>query len=399
MCQRLDAPRLADEAVWTMKFSLDGQFLAAAGGSESTGVVRVWKVRPPTARDHDWAHLAAHAEAPTTASPAFAGAGAGAGRPGKVGGMEIMGRPVLHSVPFREYVGHEMHVVDLAWSRTNLLLSASMDKYVRLWHVSRQECLHKFQHPDCVTSVAFHPSEDNYFLTGCFDKKLRVWGLHSGRVVLWQATLSMITSVAFSPDARLVVAGLYNGVCTFYLTDGLRYHTQVECRNRKGRARGGRKVTGLQFINGGTELLVSTNDSRCRLINMDDFSMSFKYKGHVNKNMQIHATFDPSGEFIISGSEDHRVYVWRTRHDDYSPTLRFGYDRHRNGSYESFPGSDDKADAATTVAVFAPQPALVTARPPSPGSSALLGSFDQMIIVAATSKGTIRVFENLPVTE
>ncbi len=54
----------------------------------------------------------------------------------------------------------------------------------------------------------------------------------------------------------------------------------------------GRKVTGLEFGNNGSQLLVTTNDSRLRLISMDDFSMLFKYKGLVNKACQIRATFE-----------------------------------------------------------------------------------------------------------
>ena len=47
------------------------------------------------------------------------------------------------------------------------------------------------------------------------------------RQVLWQPTTAMVTAVTFSPDARLIVAGLLNGTCTFYLTEGMRYLTQV----------------------------------------------------------------------------------------------------------------------------------------------------------------------------
>jgi WD repeat-containing protein 44 len=235
--------------------------------------------------------------------------------------VEAQSNTVFESKPYREFKGHESYVVDLAWSKTLLLLSASLDKTVRLWHVSRPECLHRFQHPQEVTSVVCHPTDYRYFLTGCLDKKLRIWSLNTGRVVrevpflapvfvcgcrfqawypclaflwqaLWQPTAEMITSVAFTPDARIVIAGLYNGVCTFYLTDGLRYLTQVECRNRKGSMKRGRKVTGLEFINSGSHLLVTTNDSRLRLISMEDFSMTYKYKGLVNKTCQIRASFE-----------------------------------------------------------------------------------------------------------
>lgn len=66
---------------------------------------------------------------------------------------------------------------------------------------------------------------------------------------------------------------------------------QVECRNRHGRMRRGRKVTGLQFMPAGEHLLVTTNDSRTRLINTDDFSSTCKFKGVVNTRMQIRSTF------------------------------------------------------------------------------------------------------------
>lgn len=65
---------------------------------------------------------------------------------------------------------------------------------------------------------------------------------------------------------------------------------QIDCRNRRGRLRKGRKVTGIVFVNNGAEMLVTTNDSRCRLISLDDFSMTFKYGGLRNNNMQIKAS-------------------------------------------------------------------------------------------------------------
>lgn len=41
-----------------------------------------------------------------------------------------------------------------------------MDKTVRLWHVSRSECLCAFQHLDFVTSIAFHPKDDRSVWNG-----------------------------------------------------------------------------------------------------------------------------------------------------------------------------------------------------------------------------------------
>ena len=111
------------------------------------------------------------------------------------------------------------------------------------------------------------------------------------------------------------------------------------------------------------QLLVTSNDSRIRLYNLKDHSLSCKYKGCLNTSSQIKATFRyinvvnswklslfsllsghppfPSvfpqtnsrdGQYIISGSEDNFVYVWKTHID----TLKMPSRRDRNEFYESF---------------------------------------------------------------
>ena len=59
-----------------------------------------------------------------------------------VAGLEPL---VLRPRPHRSYAGHEADVLDVAWSRSQFLLSASMDKTVRLWHISMDDCLRVFR--------------------------------------------------------------------------------------------------------------------------------------------------------------------------------------------------------------------------------------------------------------
>ena len=96
-------------------------------------------------------------------------------------------------------------------------------------HVSRQKCLCVFQHADFVTAVAWHPVEDRYFVSGSFDKKLRIWNIPEHRVVEWAQTSNIITAATFNPNGNMTVAGLYNGSAIFYQTDGLKSEQQIDC--------------------------------------------------------------------------------------------------------------------------------------------------------------------------
>lgn len=64
--------------------------------------------------------------------------------------------------PFCIYTGHTSDLLDVSWSKNYFVLSSSMDKTVRLWHISRKECLCCFQHIDFVTAICFHPRDDRY---------------------------------------------------------------------------------------------------------------------------------------------------------------------------------------------------------------------------------------------
>lgn len=75
--------------------------------------------------------------------------------------------PVFDSQPCRTWHGHTADVLDIAWSSASeLILSASLDKTVRLWTVSQDACLREIQHQTWVTSVRFHPQDPSKFISG-----------------------------------------------------------------------------------------------------------------------------------------------------------------------------------------------------------------------------------------
>eukprot|EP00956_Cyclotella_meneghiniana_P015171 scaffold23014_cov71-Cyclotella_meneghiniana.AAC.4 len=114
---------------------------------------------------------------------------------------------IISSTPLQRFQDHSADVIDLSWSHTNFLLTASLDSSVRLYHHSKSHCLHLFKHADLVASVAFHPTDERYFISGGIDKKLRLWSIPDGRVKDWAQAPDVITALRFTPDGKYAVAG------------------------------------------------------------------------------------------------------------------------------------------------------------------------------------------------
>lgn len=88
--------------------------------------------------------------------------------------------PYFSTQPVRVYTGHTEDILDVSWSAAGFILTASLDKCVRLWHVSQPDCLREFWHTDFVTSVQFHPLDAQRFVSGAMWDQL----LHTLRTLI-----------------------------------------------------------------------------------------------------------------------------------------------------------------------------------------------------------------------
>jgi len=373
-------------AIWAMKFSKDGKYLATGG---EDAIVRVWNIFGATENSVN-GNLQLEKEKSSSESNSSKGY-------------------ILDPNPLREFTGHKMDVIDLDWSPVkNYILSSSYDKTVILWHPSKSSCLKVFKHADYVTSVRFHPVNINYYLSASYDTQIRLWHIEEHRVVAYQKLDTLVTTVAFSPNGKFIAAGLFDGECIFFHIDieraQLQFHTKVECRNRR---QSGSKVTSVQYLrseenstmegvkkhhHGSSQCLVTTNDSRIRLFTLENYHINLKtkYKGHKNTKFMSGATFSDDGEFVICGSDDGAIYIWNKRA---SVAKQGKHSKMKIYEVIQAPGKN----GSTTAAIFAPRPTVGCLEHWRRFyETAYFSKMPKImhLILSADSKGIVRVFIN-----
>ncbi|GJU58379.1 putative reverse transcriptase domain-containing protein [Tanacetum coccineum] len=77
------------------------------------------------------------------------------------------------------------NIIPCSTRAAKCLLSASVDKTVRMWKLGHHECLKIFTHTNYVTYVEFNLVDDNYFISGSIDGIVRIWDVHSCQVIDW----------------------------------------------------------------------------------------------------------------------------------------------------------------------------------------------------------------------
>ncbi|KAH7513687.1 hypothetical protein FEM48_Zijuj11G0007400 [Ziziphus jujuba var. spinosa] len=328
-----------DGSILTMKFSLDGQYLASAG---EDGIVRVWKVNEAerldkfdTSNDPSCVYFTMDHLSRLELLDVEKEKHGNTKRMKRSSDSTCVVFPptTFHILekPLHEFRGHRGEVLDLSWSNKGFLLSSSVDNTVRLWQVGYDRCLRVFSHNNYVTCVDFNPLDDNYFISGSIDGKVRIWEVIRCKVVDYIDIREIVTAVSYHPDGQGGIVGSMTGNCRFYniLDNHLQLDAQICLQGKKKSP--GKRITGFQFSpSDPSKVMVSSADSIIRIICGVD--VICKFKGLRNAASQMSASFTSDGKHVISASEDSNVYVWNySSQDKASPRTK------KIWSCESFP--------------------------------------------------------------
>eukprot|EP00917_Polyrhabdina_sp_WS-2016_P012658 GHVP01027791.1.p1 GENE.GHVP01027791.1~~GHVP01027791.1.p1 ORF type:complete len:569 (+),score=95.07 GHVP01027791.1:135-1841(+) len=305
--------------------------------------------------------------------------------------------------------GHEATVVALAWGfvapDVEVLATTGLDKTLRIWDPFRGQLLCSVQCSDWPVALAFHPSVPGRILTGNLGATVQVWSFKPGHpatgtkprvdVIEYLQVADLVTALAVSPNGKTLAIGNRSGRLSLFDGLTLKFRLEIDCRNKRGRNSRGRKITGIVWSSDSRRICVSTNDSRIRLIDLNNVSTFTKFKGHTNERYMLKAHFSNDETFIVCPSENNWVYSWDGESPGPEESLRNSVFERKgaNRKSDSFKGSDELITAFCLVPshLFGAIETSLARRSPI-GSERPNIDF---VCVLGSVKGRLRIFANV----
>lgn len=348
---------------------------------------------------------------------------------GFIAGCTVHGEIFIFSkVPYSRFPdsitrGHDGGVVSLTWLNGpdlgSFFVTNGVDKKTLIWQVTERgvdgPCC-EIRQPAVPTCCCIHPLNKDIIVIGLLDNTLAMYkvekiiegNVNEGDALVRMVPLGIgatftkpITALAVSPDGRRLAVGSSVGTIGFFDLNTMSLDAEVDCRNRQGKTSTGRKVVGLNWSKDSTCVLVSSCDSRIRVVLVSDLSRRTKFKSnfYVNENIFLSAVFGPpDDERIVAVSESGHLCIWNL-HTSSKTNESCTHCSLIDGGVVS---KVDK-DKPNTIAAQITSAALVPASDPfcdafQAKTFALGDGFrrqNDMAFVVSDTSGTIRIFAEL----
>ncbi|KAJ3103927.1 hypothetical protein HDU97_009739 [Phlyctochytrium planicorne] len=202
--------------------------------------------------------------------------------------------------PLHRLTGHNDAISFLSWNASDtLLLTGSNDKSLKIWDIEDGSCKNTFnRHTDYITSCAWLP-DGSKFVSGSLDKTIILWHINGDVLFKWNARA---TDLSVSWDGRMLFAISERRIRIFSLTtrEELDFIEEVK------------SITSLHSSKDSKFVLVNVSEiQEIHLWNLEEKELIRKYVGHKQERFVIRSCFGGIHQnFILSGSEDSKIYVW-----------------------------------------------------------------------------------------
>ncbi|KAI2696961.1 hypothetical protein CBS147332_8924 [Penicillium roqueforti] len=210
---------------------------------------------------------------------------------------------------------HEDGVAFASWSPDDSkLITCSQDKKARVWSVESGRCLLTINHHrQPVTAAAWAPDGES-FVTASLDaeSQLRHWSMRGQSLYTWKGGFR-VQDCAISPDGRRLVAA--DTEAKIHVYNMLTYEEDY-CLPLPS------KPTSVAISKDSRHVLINLAEGEIQLVDMETTALVRQFKGQKQGEFVIRSTFGGAAEnFVVSGSEDSKVYIWHKENGNIVETL------------------------------------------------------------------------------
>jgi len=162
-------------------------------------------------------------------------------------------------------------------------------------------------HTAKVVSLSLSPVDDTV-ISSSLDKTVRMWDLRSPDCVgLMQCQGRSVA--AFDPEGLIFAVGVQSEFIKLY---DLRSFEKGPFSTFKFRLESGCDWTGIKFSLDGKLMMLTTNGAVIRIVDAYEGKPLYTLAGYQNnKGIPIEASFTPDSQFVLSGSSDGKVHVYK----------------------------------------------------------------------------------------
>ncbi|KAJ5321871.1 uncharacterized protein N7506_011001 [Penicillium brevicompactum] len=210
---------------------------------------------------------------------------------------------------------HEEGVAFASWSPDDTkLITCSQDNKARVWSVETGRCLLTINHHrQPVTAAAWAPDGESFIIASLdADSQLRRWGMRGESIHVWKSGYR-VQDCAISADGRRLVAADTEAKIHVY---NLHTYDEDYCLPLPS------KPTSVAISQDSRHMLINLAEGEIQLVDMETTAVVRRFKGQKQGEFVIRSTFGGAAEnFIVSGSEDSKVYIWHKENGNLVETL------------------------------------------------------------------------------
>ncbi|KAI9584621.1 pre-mRNA-processing factor 17 [Glossina fuscipes] len=210
----------------------------------------------------------------------------------------------------RTFNGHRQAIKDIDWNNKGTkFLSASYDRYIKLWDAETGEVVSRFTARKMPFCVKFHPdnSKQHLFVAGTSDKKIICWDTRSGDIVQeYDRHLGAVNSITFVDENRRFVTTSDDKSMRIWEWDipvDMKYIADPTMHS----------MPAVTLAPNGKWLACQSLDNKIVIFSaLNRFKMNRKksFSGHMVSGYACQLDFSPDMSYLVSGDGDGKCYIW-----------------------------------------------------------------------------------------